>query len=154
MKAPAIRVLQARIVGKSRDECRIAQQNFEFTVKAYETALKANQDDRVARLEKTINKNIKKYVTYTQGVPKGIHWPHNFMPTPAYDELIQADRDAHPDPLRPMTLNGTSIHIASLDIHISVPAPRAAAWVKFALAVDAAFLDDNVKGILEALDAL
>ena len=154
MKAPAIRVLQARIVGKSRDECRIAQQNFEFTVKAYEIALKANQDDRVARLEKTINKNIKKYVTYTQGVPKGIHWPHNFMPTPAYDELIQADRDAHPDPLRPMNLSSTTIEIASLGIQIYVPGPRAAAWVKFTLAVDDSFLNNDVKGILDVLDAI
>lgn len=154
MKAPAIRVLQARIVGKSRDECSIAQKNYEFTFKAYETALKAHVDDQMARLEKTINKNIKKYVVFTANVPKGIHWPHNLVPTQAYNDLIQADRDAFPTPLRPMQPNSTTIEIASLGIQIYVPVTRAAAWVKFTLSVDDSFLNNDVKGILEALDAL
>lgn len=154
MKAPAIRVLQARIVGKSRDECRITQQNFEITFKAYETAVKANAEDRIVRLEKLINRNIKKYVSYTANIPKGISWPHNFMPSQAYTDLVQVDRDAYPDPARPMSPSSVTLEIASLGIQIYVPATRSAAWVKFALAVDDSFLNNDVKGILEALDAL
>jgi hypothetical protein len=151
MKAPALRVLQARIVGKSRDECRIAQQNWEITFKAYETALKIHVDEQMARLEKTVNKNIKKFVVFQANVPKGIHLP---VPTQAYNDLMQADLDAYPTPLRPMKPDSTTIEIASLGIQIYVPTTRAEAWVKFTLAVDEAFLSNDVKGILEALDAL
>lgn len=154
MKAPAIRVLKARIIGKAHDECKIDQQNFEIAWDAYNTALRANQDDRVARLEKAINRNIKKFVVFQENIPKGIHWPHNFVPTQAYNDAMQADRDAYPDPKQPMRPSRVTLEIASLDIQICVPATRAAAWVKFALAVDDSFLNNDVKGILEALDAL
>lgn len=148
MKAPAVRVLIARIEAKVTEEKMAAETLTPSRMDAYYKACKSNRDLIDDLITKAVAKNIKKYVKYEFSLGAS-----GFSGNEEFYKLVAAIKEANPGPTDPQ-IKYQDISIPSLNMAILVTAATAAKWTKFATDCDEAFLEDDAKAILAALEAL
>lgn len=150
MKAPALRVIKAKITSKFQEEIRAAQKASSAIVKKFYADREAHRIDFQNRVVTEVARNIKRYAQYFPGTAGT---GSRFAGTSKYDQMVQALREKYPAPKEPKC--GTqAMYCASLDLYINVPEARTVDWTKFINECDDAFLNDDAKKILEALEVL
>ncbi len=152
MKAPAIRVLIARIQAKATEQCQAAyeaQQAANIAFRKEQVAVHQRINDTIAD---NANRDIAKYATFSIGKSE-YGSPVWFRGTAEFDALCQQVRDANPLPKEPKT-DIVQVSIASLNLSLKVPAKHEKEWEKFVYRCDSAFLEDDAKKIIEALEAI
>ena len=143
MKAPALRVIKARIEAAVRTENQALQQE---QIK-HQEVLAQHRKTVHTLLSTAFAENAAAYVTYGPEEYRGL------CATPAWNERVKDITAANPEPIQ-KRLATVHVGIASLDISVRVADINEAKWKKFAKECDEAFLEVDAKKILEALEAI
>lgn len=147
MKAPALRVIKARIEAAVRIENQALQQEQAKENNKHQKALEQHRNKMQAMYKAAFAEDTAKYVTYQPGRYNEVGF------TTTWTERVNAINEANPEP-KQKRLAGIVLNIASLDLEISVADIHEVKWRKFAKECDEAFLEDDAKKIIEALEAI
>ncbi len=155
IKAPAIRVLQARLQQRAEANYKLYGEPAEGDLKAWVERRKAIDEAATAALAKEFNKRPKKYAVIAPAY--GYYGDCSVLATPEWRAkhkeicaLFDAQRKADPDPRSSYEI----VYFVALNFSVTIwGAKNIPEWKKLATDIDSAFLEGEALGLVDLIEA-